>query len=354
MPYRRADKWIAQVRKNGKRKEAIFRTEREALNWEADWRRKPVDEWKSPEIPTGSSLIDWAEEYLNFAKVRFTPKVYDEKRFIFKRFFKAVNPEMLVSEMGPRLALNYLQKQTEERSGYAANKERKNLLAAWNWGIKYLALPVPNPFLVDKFPEQRHNRYVPPEDDFWKVYDVAEGQDKVMLLAYLQLAARRSELFRLRWEDVDFAKGEIRLTTRKRMGGSLEEDWLPMLDELHVALLNHKQISKGGWVFPDPETGGPYLYRQHWMKRLCARAGVPPFGLHAIRHLTASILADEGVPVIVIQAILRHKNSNTTQRYLHRLSELKTALTALSQRKSRLAEPSPPAKRQTKLRVVNN
>ena len=324
------------------------------MNWEADWRRKPIEEWESTEIPTGFSLIDWAEEYLNFAKVRFTPKVYDEKRFIFKRFFKAVDPEMLVSAITPRIALNYLQEQATVRSGYAANKERKNLLAAWNWGIKYLALPAPNPFLVDKFPEQRHNRYVPPEDDFWKVYDVAEGQDKVMLLAYLQLAARRSELFRLRWEDVDFAKGEIRLTTRKRMGGSLEVDWLPMLDELHVALLNHKQISKSDWVFPDPETGGPYLYRQHWMKRLCARAGVPPFGLHAIRHLTASILADEGVPVIVIQAILRHKNSNTTQRYLHQLSELKTALTALSQRKSCLAEPSPSTKRQTKLRVVNN
>ena len=209
-------------------------------------------------------------------KSRFTPKVYDEKRFIFKRFFKAVDPEMLASEMRPRLALSYLQKQAEERSGYAANKERKNLLAAWNWGIKYLALPAPNPFLVDKFPEQRHNRYVPPEDDFWKVYDVAEGQDKVMLLAYLQSAARRSELFRLRWEDVDFAKGEIRLTTRKRMGGSLEEDWLPMLDELHIALLHHKQAIKSDWVFPDPETGGPYLYRQHWMKRMCARAGVSP------------------------------------------------------------------------------
>jgi hypothetical protein len=58
--------------------------------------------------------------------------------------------------------------------------------------------------------------------------------------------------------------------------------------------------------------------------------------------------------VIVIQGILRHKNSNTTQRYLHRLSELKTALTALSKRKSRLVEPSPSTKRQTKLRVVNN
>jgi integrase len=129
------------------------------------------------------------------------------------------------------------------------------------------------------------------------------------------------------------------------MGGSLEADRFPMLDELHVALLNRKQISKGDWVFPDPETGSPYRCRQHWMKRLGARSGVRPFGLHAIRHLTDSILANDGVAVIVIQAILRHKNSNTTQRYLHRLSELKTALKTLSQRKSRLAEPSASTKR---------
>jgi integrase len=354
MPYKRGYRWVAQVRKNGKRKEAIFKTEKEALNWEADWRRKPIEAWEGPETRTGCSLIDWAEEYLNFAKVRFTPKVYNEKRFIFKRLFKSVDPEMPVSEIGPRLALSFLQKQAEERSGYAANKERKNLLAAWNWGIKYMGLASPNPFLVDKFPEQRHNRYIPPEDDFWKVYNVAEDQDQVMLLAYLQLAARRSELFRLRWEDVDFGKGEIRLTTRKRMGGSLEEDWLPMLDELHLGLLHHKQSSKGDWVFPDPETGAPYRCRQHWMKRLCNKAGICYFGLHAIRHLTASILANEGVPVIVIQAILRHKNSNTTQRYLHRLSELKTALGLLSQRKSRLVEPSHSTKRRAKLKVVNN
>ena len=85
MPYKRGDKWVTQVRKNAKRKEAIFRTEKE----EADWRRKPVEGREELETPTGSYLIDWAEEYLNFAKVKFTVKVYDEKRFIFKRFFGA-------------------------------------------------------------------------------------------------------------------------------------------------------------------------------------------------------------------------------------------------------------------------
>jgi len=34
------------------------------------------------------------------------------------------------------------------------------------------------------------------------------------------------------------------------------------------------------------------------MKHLCKRAKVKHFGLHAIRHLTASILAREGIPMI--------------------------------------------------------
>ena len=48
------------------------------------------------------------------------------------------------------------------------------------------------------------------------------------------------------------------------------------------------------------------------MKQLCERAKVKPFGFHAIRHLTASILYKMGQPVSVIQAILRHKISNIT------------------------------------------
>jgi integrase len=88
------------------------------------------------------------------------------------------------------------------------------------------------------------------------------------------------------------------------------------------------------------------------LKRLCSKAKVRHFGLHAIRHLTASILANERVPLIAIQAILRHKSLHITQRYLHQFTELRSSLKVLSKRKSLLAEPSASTRRPTQLQVV--
>ncbi|MEW6594939.1 MAG: site-specific integrase [Thermodesulfobacteriota bacterium] len=196
-----------------------------------------------------------------------------------------------------------------------------------------MGLSTPNPCLVERFPEQRQDRYVPPPEDFWKVYNAADNEpDRAMLLAYLHLAARRSELFGLRWDDVDFDERKVRLYTRKRRDGSLEYDWLPMTKELHEALhrLHQQRLTECEWVFPEPETGKPYLYRQHFMRRLCLRAGVKPFGFHAIRHLTASILAKANVSMVEIKGILRHCNLATTERYIGRLSSLRPALEVLA------------------------
>lgn len=349
MPYKKGTKWVGQVRKNQKRKEAIFKTRTEALDWETDQRKLPAENWSKKTDMI--CLFDWADQYLEYSE-KFSEKTFKEKQDVLRRFLKFAGAEYQVLSLTAGQALKFLQCEFKKRSGYAANKDRKNLVAGWNWGMKYMALPAPNPFLVDKFPEVRKARYIPPEKDFWTLYDSVTGQDKVMLLCFLHMAARRGELFRLRWDDFDFEERKVRLSTRKRKDGSLEFDWLPLTPELYDALLKHRQASEGPWVFTD-STGASYLKRQNWMKRVCKRAGVKYFGFHAIRHLTASILAKHNIPMIDIQAILRHKNLATTERYLKRMSNLRVALQVLSGGKSRLAEPSDTARQNREKEVVS-
>lgn len=259
-----------------------------------------------------------------------------------KVFFQNFDPDMSVDALRPIDTLGHFQTQMERRSGNAANKDRKNFLAAWEWGMKYLdpPLPAPNPFAVEKMPEERHPRYIPPQEDLDRVYETARGQDQLMLMAYIHLAARRQEVFRLRWEDVDFPGGRIRLFTRKRQNGTYEFDWLPMTQELHQALQEHMEESNSEWVFPNPETEKAYYERKRWMKGLCREAGVKHFGLHAIRYLSASVLAEKGVPSLHVKDILRHKKLSTTERYLRRLGDLKTSVEMLSKKKKPSGEPS--------------
>ena len=115
-----------------------------------------------------------------------------------------------------------------------------------------------------------------------------------------------------------------------------------MTDELFNVLLSHRQVTDIEWVFVNLNTGRPFVERKRWMGELCKKAGVKSFGLHAIRHLTASILAKDGVAAIKIQGVLRHKKLSTTEHYLHQLGDLKTALQVLSKKKKPSGEPSAP------------
>ena len=144
--------------------------------------------------------------------------------------------------------------------------------------------------------------------------------------ARLHTAARKSELFRLQWNDVDFERGFIQLGTRKRRGGGMEYDPVPMTSELRRILLEQKAEGLcSDHVFCHTD-GTPYTKRQRLIDRLCKKCGIPRFSLHGIRHLTASILANEGVPMLQIQAILRHRRLATTEVYISRISPLENVL----------------------------
>lgn len=330
-------RWRGSIIVNGKAYQKLFPdnskiSHRKALEWEI---QKRID-LQNTQTDTDSSttIIEWANEYLDFSKERFVKRTYDEKKYVFKRFVKHFTLGFLISEISVPQVFKFLRKESRTRSGYSANKDRKNLAAAWKWGRKYVpGFPqeMNNPFrAVDKFPSEQHPRYVPPETDFWAVYEVAEGQDRVMLFTFLHLAARRTEVFNLKWADVDFTNQRIRLWTRKRMSGSLESDWIPMTADLRKTLLawwEEHPLKTSEYVFISisdlpcnkQRFGKPYVARGDLMNRLCEKAKVNAFGFHAIRHLTASILYHNGCDISLIQRVLRHKNPTTTNRYLQHL-----------------------------------
>ena len=332
MPYKdKSGQWIAQVKKQGRKSKHRCQTKREALEWEAAQRSGDlIQEEKIHSV----SLLEWATAYLEFSRQKFVKLTFEEKVRAFRDLFACgIDPHASAESLKPFDLLKHFQHQAKVRSGNAANKDRKNLSAAWNWGRNYIGIPFENPFTrVNKQGEIRQSRRVPSLAEFNRVYDVCtEPQDKRMLIVYLYSAARRAELFQLRWVDVDFINGRISLHWKKNKLGTMKNAWLSMTDEAMQALRDqHKVTGKGMWVFCEPNTDKPYQYRLHWMPRLCARAKVERFGFHGIRHLCASILAAKGVPTVDIQNHLRHDHLSTTEKYVHQMKETRSVVAALT------------------------
>ena len=341
MPYQeKGGTWRAVKMINGTRKAKRFRTKAEAKRWEAE---QTAELWQpAEELQTHTgSWLEVCTAYLQYVEQRFCHKTFNEKKLACKQSLQVIPAEQPAQDVTISQAAEILREVGRTVSGYAANKTRKNLGALWEWGKKFYDLPLISPFRqADRLPADATPRYVPPEEDFWKVYDSCENQnDKVLLLFLLHTGARIQEAFRLVWSDVDFERQQIRLGTRKTASGGLEYAWIPMTGELMEALVRHKTQSRSLNVFVS-KSGKPMTHRQHFMKRACERAGVVPFGFHGIRHLTATILAHAGLDLPSIQAVLRHHNPTTTARYIQSLGVQPNKLDAIFSDKKRGAKTS--------------
>jgi integrase len=166
-------------------------------------------------------------------------------------------------------------------------------------------------------------KYVPPEEDIKKIIMAADPDDMDLIQIIYYTAGRISEVLNLKWEDINFEHNWIRLWTRKRRGGELQEDKLPIGEKLYKILKRRwdKRNRSTPYVFHN-EDGTKFTYHQkgHIIKKACEKANVKPFGFHAIRHHVASILADSGkTGVSQVQKFLRHRRSTTTDNYIKTL-----------------------------------
>lgn len=281
----------------------------------------------TPILTALERLLGWGEAYLAHVQRTMSTGTLDEKKLAMKDFFAFCDKEGVcaLEDVTPAQAYAYLAGVFDARGGNAANKDRKNLMAAWAWGVDFVeGFPqVIAPFAkVKAFPTVKKPRYVPPEEDVVKVLQQVTGQDLVMLLTYYFTGARRGEILKLSWsQDVRLETGKIRLTDNKAGNGQTRERWLQMPLELVKALTWwwYARPCMVDNVFMqvhcDAAMGQPFKFRRHLMKNLCGRAGVKHFGFHAIRHKSAAItFVAQGLNSA--QILLGHSRATTTDTYV--------------------------------------
>jgi len=122
---------------------------------------------------------------------------------------------------------------------------------------------------------------------------------------------RRGELFKLNWDDVDFERGMV--TLREPKGGKTST--IPINPEA-LDVLRGLEV-RSPYVFPGKDGSQRTDFKGPW-KRIRQAAGLPAnFRFHGLRHHFASVLVSAGYDLLVVQKLLNHKDSRTTQRYAH-------------------------------------
>jgi integrase len=360
--YKHKDKkrgWFTRFMLDGEiYKKEGFQTKSEAAEWEENerYREKHPEQSTPKTIPLTFAQV--SNKYLETYSSDFHQKnTYRQKAFVFRTFITFHQQDPAIEDLSPPDFAKYLKVRKDannlarvdegkltrgqkeflknysflvRRQGSdgnkAANRDLKEFKALFAWANRQTIIQH-NPVLnLEPYPEEETQRYIPPVEDIDRVILAATDWELDLIQTVYHTLGRLSEILSLTWRDVNLERRNVTLRTRKRRGGQIQSDHVPMSETLHRCLRNRwiERDKSSPYVFTKPD-GGIYTKNdtaiRGMMAKLCKEAGVRKFGFHAIRHHVAMILEDSGKATLrEIQRMLRHNRPTTTDNYLKGLS----------------------------------
>ena len=191
-----------------------------------------------------------------------------------------------------------------------------NLADAWGWRPAGT-----NPCRgVSRFKVEKHERFLTREE-LYRLGQALRAAPAERLASTHAAAAirllvltgcRRNEILGLRWDDLNFETGEMRLRDSKT--GARMVPLLPKSVEVFAGL---SRTPDNPWVFPGRKKGTRLVNLNDSWDRIRKRAGLDGVRLHDLRHTYASRALALGESLPMIGDLLGHRKVNTTARYAH-------------------------------------
>ena len=281
---------------------------------------------------------DIVRVYLHQKRTFFARRTYRSDRAVLLRFLAAtsVGPvEDLTLDLATRYVWRRLQdpgRLAERIAPATVNVEIRTLKAFCAWCVEHghmeehplrklrqikVAQPGEPPFLtLDEIKAILGDlrEPIPGRRGASRVYDLVQ-------LAILT-GLRKSELFRLRWEDMDLERGRLRVAAEEKSTGHNQkvwrERWIPIGRRV-LAVLPTQNASP--WVFPG--RGGAARCKTSnsvnmALQKAAKRTGIDRrVTLQVMRHSYASHLRMAGVDLEVVGQLLGHSSPETTRIYQH-------------------------------------
>jgi len=326
---RKDGRWQASLMLDGQRCTVYGKSRREAAAKLAELKRRAGAVLPDPGRRTVADLVD---EWLRVAAPSLRPKTLHGYRRICELYILPTLGEVRLSRLEPvriERMLSGIRARRQAQHAYMALHRACAFAVRWRWLAE-------NP--CDRAERPQHRARRPAVWSAEQVRAFLEGaRDHWLYPLWLTLLAsgcRLGELLALAWQDVDLDTGSIFVgETLQRVGGRVvtgepktasgrRSVTLPVEAVQVLRQQRGRQVLAGlatGLVFPNTE-GKPLHHStvEHALRRECDRLGLPPLTPHGLRHLHASLLLAEGVPLPAVSRRLGHADPSITARvYSH-------------------------------------
>ncbi|MGE5239999.1 MAG: tyrosine-type recombinase/integrase [Chloroflexota bacterium] len=255
---------------------------------------------------------NFLEPHLEWSNLHQSPKTYREKRRMLYAhilpFFGKLHPEFC-----DRAVDAYKSKRRQEigrdNAAREINCELMALSAMLKWAHdkKMYFGDIPK---LEKLPYRRPLPKPVPVDILNRlISNMRPFHQALHLLLYVG-GARSDEARPLKWHQVDFTRGVVRL-----LGKGNKEREIPMCPSLSRSL---QQLPRQGeYVFPSRVTGKAITDTRRAIEFARKRAGITMhITPHMLRHSFATHLLEQGKDLRTIQELMGHEDIGTTQIYL--------------------------------------
>jgi integrase len=141
--------------------------------------------------------------------------------------------------------------------------------------------------------------------DFYRAIDALPNKvTKHYLLLLLFTGMRRGEGAALRWDDVDFGLGVVRLPKRTKAGRKLD---LPMTDFVRGLLVARQAIGRdaSGFVFPANSRSG-HIEEPRFALRLVREASNITVTPHDLRRTYVTVAENTDISALALKALVNH------------------------------------------------
>jgi integrase len=194
------------------------------------------------------------------------------------------------------------------------NKRKQNVVDTYSCFLKMLG----KSWVPPKYKQVHKIPFIPTESEIDTLIEESGPKTSAFLLVLKDTAARAGEVQQVKWSDVDFEAGTIRITPEKGSYPRMIKVSNKLINKL-AALKKRKNITDSDRIFGKLQRSirRVFMVKRKKLAYLYDNPRLLQIHFHTFRHWKATSLYHQTKDIVYVQRFLGHRSIMNTMMYIH-------------------------------------